>query len=273
MRYLDKQQNRLIYIQRQATPDFWDRHWQADNNGPEANSRANRSYVVRITAKYLRPQDGIILEGGCGTAAHVAALVNSGYRCIGVDYAQQTVRAVNEASPDLDIRWGDVRSLAFEDGHFAGYWSMGVIEHFWEGYRPIAMEMARVLKPGGYLFLTFPHMSWLRGLKAKLGLYPDWQKGQQPPANFYQFALDSSLVTEDFTRWGFELVITKPLSGLKGLKDEISYQKGTLQNLYDYRGKSRLIRGLRYGLSTLSAPLAGHTVLLIFKRLSYQSNT
>jgi len=55
--------------------------------------------------------------------------------------------------------FSDVRKLNFPDHYFDGYWSLGVIEHFYKGYDEIIHKIYRVLHPGGFLFLTVPEMS------------------------------------------------------------------------------------------------------------------
>jgi len=63
-----------------------------------------------------------------------------------------------------------------------------VIEHFWEGYNEILKEAKRVLKPKGYLFLTFPYMSPLRKFRANLGLYRILDfNNKSKNDDFYQF--------------------------------------------------------------------------------------
>jgi len=228
MPYFDKQNNRLIYLEKQATPDFWDSHWKLDHFVRTKLLNVRDTPVTTVLKKYIKPEDGMILEGGCGNALQVAALVNNGYQCIGVDYAPRTVRIINEAIPELSVCLGDVRHLNFEDAHFAGYLSLGVIEHFWEGYETIGLEMARVIKPFGYLFLAFPYMSPLRKLKGRLGFYPMW-KPSQNPSNFYQFALDHKLVTQSFLKRGFYLLEAIPMLGLRATKDEIKVLKTFLQ--------------------------------------------
>lgn len=213
----------------------------------------------------MKPEEGIILEGGCGRGKNVASLVNNGYRVIGIDYAEKTVSILNQCVPVLDIRLGDVRKLPFDDNYFIGYWSLGVIEHFWEGYESIALEMSRVLKDNGYLFLTFPYMSPLRRIKGKLRLYDLWQK-TVPSNNFYQFALNSRLVIGDFQKLGFKLVRTLPWDGIKGTKDEIVIIKPLLQKLYDYKGNNIFIKFIRMSISMIMSPIAGHNVLLILKK-------
>jgi SAM-dependent methyltransferase len=220
---------------------------------------------VPITQKYLSPTAGPVLEGGCGQGFHVAALRNNGYTCIGIDFAPRTVQTLNQLAPELDIRQGDVRNLPFPDGAFAGYWSLGVIEHFWEGYASIALEMKRVLRPDGILFLTFPYLSPLRRWKIRRAAYPIWPNDAAPD-DFYQFALDHHQVADHFRNLGFELIATKPMDGLKGLKDEVAWGRESLQRLYSYRGKSALVRGGRYVLTNLVAPMTAHSILLVLRR-------
>jgi SAM-dependent methyltransferase len=181
-----------------------------------------------------------------------------------VDFAPKTVERTKESFPHLKISYGDVRHLEFPDRFFDGNWSLGVIEHFYEGYRPILEEMGRVLKPGGYLFLTFPCLSLLRRLKARLGLYPEALGTSSEKEHFYQFALDPAGVTKDLREVGFRVVRTQKLDGVKGLKDEVPVLKGFLQKLYD--SSNPLIRLARGGLSLALAPFSNHSILIILKR-------
>jgi SAM-dependent methyltransferase len=270
MRFYDRNNCRIIHTDSSPTPEFWDSHWQKNLLSQEVILGIKPTFVSRITEKYLKPKDGIILEGGCGQATHVASLSYRGYQCIGIDNANKTISAIKKVSPDLDVRYGNVRELPFEKNKFIGYWSLGVIEHFWEGYEKVGHEIARVLKPGGLLFLTFPYMSPIRKLKAHLNLYPIW-KGGSKPIDFYQFVLDHRSVISNFEKWGFELLNLKPLDGIKGTKSEIHFLYGGLQQFYDYQGRSKIVRGMRFFLSSTLAQVAGHIVLLIFKRSSINS--
>ena len=60
-------------------------------------------------------------------------LEKSGFSTTGVDFAEKTVK-INALYPSLDIRLVDIRNMDFDDGFFDGYWSFGVIEHFYDGY-------------------------------------------------------------------------------------------------------------------------------------------
>ncbi len=160
--------DRLVYLDEKATPEFWDARWRTE--GQARISRQDKQ-IVRVTAKYL-PSGACVLEGGCGRANKVKALADSGFKAIGIDFAEESVRRARLEYPDLDIREGDVRSLPFSGGYFDGYWSSGVIEHFWTGYDAILSEAHRVLRPGRLLFLTAPWFSPYRRLRARRGGYP-----------------------------------------------------------------------------------------------------
>jgi SAM-dependent methyltransferase len=232
-RFYDKTENRLVFVARAASSAFWDDHWQSEKLR-QLIERGN-GFVVRETKRYL-PAGARVLEGGCGRANTVWGLHKAGFQAAGVDFAERTVAAVNNAAPELDVQVEDVRRLSFPDASFDGYWSLGVIEHFYDGFDPILEEMWRVLRPDGYLFMTVPAMSPLRHLKARLGLYARYEETPERIDGFYQFALDPARVIARFEKRGFKLVHRSGMDGIKGLKDEISFLKGPLQRLYDTPG-------------------------------------
>ena len=224
------------------------------------------TFVSRITKKYIKNKNGLILEGGSGNGTNVASLVNNGYKCIGVDYAENTVKKINQYIPELDIREGDVTNLKFKKDYFFGYWSIGVIEHYWEGYESIASEMKRVIMKNGYLFLSFPYLSPIRRLKINLGLYKLYKSHRQPK-NFYQLILNSKSVIRYFQNIGFKFIKSIPFDGIKGTKDEILIIKPLLQKIYDYNGSKSLLILVKKTLDLLLFRFCAHCVLLIFKKL------
>jgi len=230
-KYYDPIHQRLIYVGEEASPEFWDEHWGVADIHKAVRSTPN-SWVARITKTYLS-SGSVILEGGCGQANHVYALQNYGFNVIGVDSAQQTVENVRESAPDLQIEVGDVRKLRFETDFFDGYWSRGLIEHYWNGFDSISFEISRVVRKGGYLFLTFPCMSTLRRWKARQNKYPRWEPGDPEPSGFYQFALNSLEVQRHFEDLGFILIRANARGGLKGIRDETLLFHSSLQKLYD----------------------------------------
>jgi SAM-dependent methyltransferase len=264
MKYYDSSLNQLIYIREEATPDYWDNHWDTENIRQKILNSGRRSYVARVTKKYLNPNDGPILEGGCGLGGNVESLRLNGYKCIGLDNARRTVQILRDNIPELDIRFGDVRRLDFPSDYFAGYWSIGVIEHFCNGYDDIANEMLKVIKPGGYLFLSFPFMSYCRRIKAKLGFYEEFNN--RDAAGFYQFALNVRNVSRDFEKMGFKLIKKKPRSILYGVKDESPSLGPIVDFLAKHRDKNILNFLLYSVISMMFGHIFAHMILLVFRK-------
>ncbi len=264
MKYFDSARNQLIFAELKATPVFWDNHWNINKDIRARLLAKKNTFVSTVTRKYLKPSDGIILEGGCGNGFNIASLVNSGYKCIGVDYAAETVKSLQKFVPEIEVRFADVRQLPFENGYFSGYWSWGVIEHFQGGYGEILSEMHRVIKDGGYLFLVFPYMSILRRLKAMIGFYPLYEDKSRD--DFYQFALNAQRVIRDFQARGFILKEASPIDGIKGLKNEIVLFRPVLQKLYSYCGNDIFVKFFLKCLDLSTSLFAGHSILLVFQK-------
>jgi SAM-dependent methyltransferase len=265
MKYFDFENNRLVFEEQEATAHFWDSLWNDPNLKKSIENGKNDWFVSRLTKKFIPPKKSRkILEGGCGKGTYVYSLTHSGYDAYGVDYAPKTVAKINEIFPELKISYGDVMRLDFPDDFFDGYWSLGVIEHFYDGYGKIIEEMRRVIKKDGFLFLTFPCLSPIRKIKAKLGRYNAFKETAFKKNNFYQFALDPRKVRSDLEKIGFKLIKQKPLDGVKGIKDEIPSLKPAFQKIYN--SKTLPAKSCCLALSQLLAPIFHHSILLIFKK-------
>ena len=135
------------------------------------------------------------------------------------------METIRQAMPELDVCLVDVRAPPIADNSLDGYISVGVIEHFWEGYTPILAEMRRTLRPGGFLFVSFPYLSPLRRWKVRLGAYPRGTKAEYEERRdaFYQFALPAAQVQRDLERLGFRLLERLIWDGIKGFEDELTW--------------------------------------------------
>lgn len=263
-RYYDSDNRRLVYLSDHASSSYWDAHWNKHRDAIYKNPPANRS-TIWITKKYLQP-GSIVLEGGCGVGDKVFALDQAGYQVVGVDFAEDTVNLILKHWPHLNIKVADVRNLPFRDECIDGYWSLGVIEHFYNGYDEIAREMHRVLKPGGILFLTFPMMNRIRMSRVR--------KKEIPPIShcaceelidmFYQFALSPSVVIRHFQELGFKLRKQGGLSSLDCLAEETTW----------FSKIDQLINQLPFGLRTKIGVIGdmiwgkyfGHVALVVFEK-------
>lgn len=217
--FYDIKKNRLVYINKGSDSEYWDSFWSEQKLPDPIVSSAPH---VKLTKKYL-PLGSVLLEGGCGLGDKVNGLTFAGYPTIGIDFAEDTVKHIKKQYPDLDIRLGDVRNLPLENDSVDGYWSLGVIEHFWDGYDDILSEAYRVIKPGGYLFLSFPSMSILRRMKAFLGRYPEMNTDSEEPQGFYQFVLDEKKLKAELAGMGFQCVSLSRKATEKGIQEELTY--------------------------------------------------
>jgi cyclopropane fatty-acyl-phospholipid synthase-like methyltransferase len=255
-----RSKQRLVYLHENATPEYWDQYWRSEGKAPAAGWL---NEIVSITSKHLRP-GARVLEGGCGRADKVKAMAEAGFDAVGVDFAEQVVKQAFVDYPGLDVRLGDVRSLALEDESFDAYWSIGVIEHFWNGYGDILTEAARVLRPGGLLFLTAPWLSPYRRYKAHAGGYPVADYHAEPDS-FFQFALSRDEVCQQLRRAGFEIEKWRGIASAVSLQEDMATLRRPIDWLLGSRGplvKRVFRRVLLQGLNIC----CGHSFLAIARR-------
>jgi SAM-dependent methyltransferase len=102
--------------------------------------------------KFLRlgPGDAVI-DLGCGSGRTLVWNQASGAYQVGVDVSPFFAR---EALSGPDLALGDLRRLPFADGAFTKGYALDVFEHLSrEGLAVVLREAARVLEPGGQLFV------------------------------------------------------------------------------------------------------------------------
>lgn len=258
----DARAHRLLYFERKADEQFWDEKWQQIASNTFAHPPRCRN-IIRITRRYL-PAGARLLEGGCGLGQVVYALDKAGFSTHGIDFAPEVVKAINEHWPHLEVTCGDVRELPGADSSYDGYWSFGVIEHFPEGYDDIAQEMKRVLRGGGYLFLSFPSFNRFRQARAESGQYPVLDESKCDMSHFYQYALDPQEVQARFERLGFELMEHRGSSSLLGLAEDSNLAAATQRLLQGF--PSRFGTGISMAMDLVIGRYAGHSCLLILRK-------
>ncbi|MBC8488004.1 MAG: class I SAM-dependent methyltransferase [Bacteroidetes bacterium] len=265
MRIYDRKTKRLICYRQKD----WDEHWSNQDIRKLNESVSKHNIVNRVTRKYLKPEDGLILEGGCGLGQFVHSLSDIGYDCVGIDTAQETIAKIKSTYPDLNVNVMDISNIEYPSGHFAGYWSLGVIEHIPEGYEQALQEMYRVIKPGGYVFVAVPIMSLLRRLKVFLRLYKtdaNISLHSSDNVSFYQFVFYSKKLINDFQKIGFRKISSINISGIKGFGDEIPILKSFLRRISSLRQKNLAGKCCEKALDILLSSSAGHTALFVFQK-------
>jgi ubiquinone/menaquinone biosynthesis C-methylase UbiE len=95
------------------------------------------------------PADRRYLDVGCGAGTYTRWLNEQGLRVVGVDYSQPTLTKARARIPaSIPLCTADARRLPFPDAMFDGVLCFGVLQAVSQSL-PIAVEFARVLKPGG----------------------------------------------------------------------------------------------------------------------------
>ena len=137
-------------------------------------------------ARIARP--GRALDAGSGPGRHTFQLLEMGFDVISLDLSRKMLAELERGGSTERVRnsttgvQGDIRALPFKSASFDLVICMEVIEHLPthpELVERTVRELARVLRPNGYLILEFP----LR-LHSLLRLLPgsavDWKQVRKP---------------------------------------------------------------------------------------------
>lgn len=100
-----------------------------------------------------------VLDAGCGTGIFSAIFARNGAgRVVGIDISPgslETARGLKEKFnlANVSFERQDMLQLPFADGTFDIVWAWGTVHHTTDPLRAIS-ELARVLRPGGSIFLA-----------------------------------------------------------------------------------------------------------------------
>jgi ubiquinone/menaquinone biosynthesis C-methylase UbiE len=172
--------------------------------------------------------------------------------------AKNIIDTLNSAFPDVPFHQGDIRKLPYTDKTFDGLISLGVIEHFLDGQDQMLREAARVIKPGGHIFVSVPALNGYRKWKIKHGLYA---KSATKP--FFESCisveeLDSLLMSSGFS----------PVEHCYMNTVMTFAQETPLRPLYWHIEDVRYVRGIIDRILNLLIPkkIFGHMVMVVAKR-------
>jgi ubiquinone/menaquinone biosynthesis C-methylase UbiE len=95
---------------------------------------------------------GPVLDVGCGTGMATAELARLGVDVSGLDLSPGMLAVARRLCPELRFEVGSMLALPHPDGAFAGVVAFYSTIHVPDEELPTALsELARVLRPGGYL--------------------------------------------------------------------------------------------------------------------------
>lgn len=102
-----------------------------------------------------------ILDAGCGTGGLMRRLqpLHPAWQWTGVDIAREACELARQRTT-AEVIEGALESLPFAAGHFDAVVSADVLYHIGDDQAALA-ELARVLRPGGWLIVNVPAYPWL----------------------------------------------------------------------------------------------------------------
>lgn len=139
-------------ISRQGeTKSFYDEYWP--QNVPDYHKTREHVYDIVPNKKYRK-----VFDGGCGTGVNSLALSEMAEKVVAFDLSSGSLKTAEELANKLEIdnikfHQGSLLSIPFKNATFDLVYCWGVIHHTVNPVKAYE-ELARILKPGGYLVLA-----------------------------------------------------------------------------------------------------------------------
>ncbi|MFK7987566.1 MAG: class I SAM-dependent methyltransferase [Sandaracinaceae bacterium] len=152
-------------------------------------------------SRHPLPDGELVLDAGCGVSTLPLYLAKSGATVVALDVDIRWLTMLRRAArfhtlPVVPLM-GDMIGLGFPDATFDRVYCISVLEHLPVEQQPTAVrEMARVLRPGGILYLTVD--------------YDEHERRSESDVVYDRLAVQrhaiapSGLVIEGHTRWGVD---------------------------------------------------------------------
>ena len=143
------------------TQTFYDSYWP--NNVP--NYERTREHVFSLLPDVPMR---CVLDAGAGTGVCTLALAERVQTAIGIDLSGGSLRTAGQLAAQTGranavFAQGDLQHLPFDDKTFDLVYSWGVVDHTVVPQQTMA-ELARVLRPKGYLIVAVYLKTWLTPL-------------------------------------------------------------------------------------------------------------
>lgn len=201
---------------------YWTAKWRDCSSPPDVSAVAEREEyrLIRPYLQRLRPGSRI-LDGGCGLGEWTVYVSQRGYEVTGLDISEQTVARLQGWFPEHHFSPGDLRRTCLADGFFDAYFSWGAFEHFENGLGECLAEARRIVKPGGWLFVSVPYQNW-RLIRRDLRPLERWDEDFDPnagypaPQRFYQWRLTQPELRRELELQGFRVDRIAPIAKLTG---------------------------------------------------------
>jgi SAM-dependent methyltransferase len=191
-------------------------------------------------------QNGRLLDVGFGAGTLLEAAQRAGWHAFGVEVSARAVEHVREKG--FEVFAGTLQEAAYPENHFDVVTASEVLEHVPDPQNMLR-DIARVLRPGGLLWLTTPHG---RGVSAKI-LGVNWSV-VSPPEHLQLFSRAGGRALLKAVGLRQVRVVTEgcnPFELLKGLRGA---GEQTLPDADSQPGNARVETSYRLNESLMASP-------------------
>ncbi|HOQ33221.1 MAG TPA: class I SAM-dependent methyltransferase [Candidatus Hydrogenedens sp.] len=143
-------------LERQPEPEFMDDPLEAEAYSVTDFSDVNQKFVDTFCAALPLSGNLLILDLGCGPGdiTYRMHLCCEQHKIIGIDGSPSMLRFAQKQSGSRSLTWvlADAKCLPFVNESVDVILSNSLLHHIWDP-KPLWMEIKRVIKSGGFLFL------------------------------------------------------------------------------------------------------------------------
>ena len=151
-------QDALVREHFQIAATFWEDIY-SQNDVYAAIHQQRRAAVLSFVDRLALPRKSEVLDIGCGAGSISVALASRGLSVKAVDQVPRMLELTNRlalqagVSKNIATSVGNIHHLAFPDSSFSAALAIGVLPWL-SVYETPLREIARVVKPGGYIVIN-----------------------------------------------------------------------------------------------------------------------
>lgn len=133
--------------------------------------------MLGVLRRYVpTADDGYVIDLACGTGFLTERLFTAGYRPIGIDFSEPSLRILRDRLPQVPVLLADAERLPLAPGCAAAVLCLGSWRHFSDP-DAVASEIARVLRPDGVAIISYFPPAFGGVLQIRHKLLRAWVEG------------------------------------------------------------------------------------------------
>jgi SAM-dependent methyltransferase len=139
----------------------WNKIYQNPDDYSYYNVLVPHTNLGEVIEWFKSMRVNTVLDLGCGMGRNLFPLLEAGFDAYGIDNAEYGIKHIwtelDKKNLSKKIVLGKFQNLPFKDNHFDAIISIQTLNHGYESDIIQGInEIKRVLRPGGYFFITVP---------------------------------------------------------------------------------------------------------------------